>query len=134
VARIARSNRQEASIRLKTGRAYLEVAELVLADPQREEFLSVASGLAVLAGVAASDAICGARLGKRYRGEDHRDAADLLAAATPDGRDLSNHLVRLLDLKDEAHYGIMMVSSAKARAAVRNASHLVKRAIEEFER
>jgi hypothetical protein len=81
-----------------------------------------------------SDAICGARLGKRYRGEDHRDAADLLTTATPDGRDLANRLGRLLDLKDEAHYGVMMVSAAKARAAVRNAAHLAKRAIEEFER
>jgi hypothetical protein len=132
--RNARSNREDATIRLRTARAYLEVAELVLGESTREEFLSVAAGLAVLAGIAASDAVCGARLALRHRGEDHRGAADLLATATPDGRDLANKLRRLLDVKDEAQYGVIIVSAARARAAVRSAGSLVARAAQELER
>ena len=45
-------------MRLATARAYLEVASTVLAEQARDEFLNVAAGLAVLAGIAASDAIC----------------------------------------------------------------------------
>jgi hypothetical protein len=37
-------------------RAYLEIAELILGD-ERSEFSGVAAGNAVLAGIAASDAI-----------------------------------------------------------------------------
>jgi len=134
MARTAKSNRGEAAIRQRAARAYLEVAELVLAEPTREEFLSVAAGLAVLAGIAASDALCGVRLGQRHRGDDHRGAFDLLARATPDGRELATRLGRLLDVKDEAHYGVVIVSATKARSAVRTAAHLVARAAEELER
>ena len=132
--RVAKSNRSEAVGRQRTARAYLDVAELVLAEPSREEYLSVAAGLAVLAGIAASDALCGTRLGKRHRGEDHRGALELLAHATPDGRDLANQLGRLLDVKDAAHYGVVVVSATKARSAVRAAAQLVARAAEELER
>jgi len=39
-------------------RAYLEVADLVLGERDRDEYLNVSAGLAVLAGIAASDSIC----------------------------------------------------------------------------
>jgi hypothetical protein len=67
----------------------VETADLVIDESTRTEFANVAAGLAVLAGVAASDAICCVRLGKRHRGEDHRGAATLLAEAVPDGRKLA---------------------------------------------
>ena len=79
-----RNDRSE--VRVRTADAYLEVAELVLDEHQRDEYLSVAAGLAVLAGIAASDAICCARLGRRHRGDDHRGAAELLSGAVPDGK------------------------------------------------
>jgi hypothetical protein len=132
--RMAASTRSDSEIRCRTSAAYLEVAELVLGEPIREEFLSVAAGLAVLAGIAASDAICGIRLGSRYRGDNHRDAAGVLETATRDGADLANALSRLVDLKDEAHYGVVIVSATKARAALRLARKLVERANEEIER
>jgi hypothetical protein len=88
-------------VRLKTEAAYLDVAELVPTDRQRDEFFNVAGALAVLAGIAASDALCAIRLGKCHRGDDHRGATQLFESATPDGRDLANRLRRLLDLKDE---------------------------------
>ena len=117
-----------------TARAYLEVADLVLGERERDEYLNVAAGLAVLAGIAASDSICCARLRSRHRGDDHRSAADLLRTATPDGASLARTLLRLLDLKDEAHYGVMVVASRKARDAVRWAGLLVDRAGQEAER
>ena len=50
---------------------------------------NVTAGLAILADIAASDAICCVRLGRYHRGEDHRRATELLQAATPDGRELA---------------------------------------------
>jgi hypothetical protein len=117
--------------RTRTARAYLEVADLVLGERDRDEYLNVAAGLAVLAGIAASDAVCCARLRLRHRGDNHRDAADLLRQSTPDGAELAKLLLRLLDLKDEAHYGVMVVASRKARDALKWATQLVARAEEE---
>ena len=119
----------EAQSRLRTARAYLEVAGLVLNERDRDEHLNVSAGLAVLAGIAASDSICCTRL--RFR---HRGAADLLRSATPDGPQLATTLLRLLDLKDEAHYGVLVVAARKARDAHRWAARLVERASQETER
>jgi hypothetical protein len=58
----------ESRSRLRTAHAYLEVARLVLDERDRDEHLNVSAGLAVLAGIAASDSICCARLRARYRG------------------------------------------------------------------
>ena len=116
--------------------AYLEAADCILKERSglKEENLSVAAGNAVLAGIAASDAICGKRLRKVHRGDDHRGAADLLRSAVPDGKQLATKLGRLLDVKDEAHYGIYFVSARKASDAVRAARTLVRRAQTEVER
>jgi hypothetical protein len=124
----------EARSRLGTARAYLETAELVLSERERDEFLSVSAGAAVLAGIGASDAICCARLGRRHRGENHRGAAGLLEQATPDGKKLATCLLRLLDVKDAAHYGVVVISPRGARDAVKWASRLIERAGEEIER
>jgi len=67
----------------------------VLGERDRDEYLNVAAGLAVLAGIAGSDAICDARLGRIHRGDDHRAAQDLLQQATPDGKKLAAVLGRL---------------------------------------
>jgi hypothetical protein len=124
----------EARSRLATALAYLETAELVLSERERAEFLSVSAGAAVLAGIGASDAICCVRLGRRHRGEDHRGAASLLEQATPDGKNLAQCLLRLLDVKEAAHYGIVVISPRRARDAVKWANRLVERAREETER
>jgi hypothetical protein len=81
-----------------------------------------------------SDAICARRLGAIHRGEDHRGAAALLEEATPDGKKLANTFLRLIDVKDEAHYGLLLVAPRKARDAVRWARQFVDRASEELER
>ncbi len=133
-SRRARCGISEARTRLRSAQAYLEVAELVLDERTPEEFLSVSTGLAVLAGIAASDSICCARTGNRHRGDDHRGATRLLGQATPDGQALATTLLRLLDLKDEAHYGVTSVAPRRARDAVKWAGRLTERAREEVER
>ena len=132
--RTASCSLQDARQRLRTARAYAEVAELVLNETQRDEYLNVATGLAVLAGIAASDSIYGARLGLIHRGQDHRAAADLLRQAVPDGPKLAAQLLRLLDVKDSAHYGIPVVAPRSARHSLKAAHRLVVRAAEEVER
>jgi hypothetical protein len=63
-----------------------------------------------------------------------RLAAELLRTAVPDGAKLSASFARLLDVKDEAHYGVIVVSPRKARDTVRWAGSLVARAADEVER
>ena len=124
----------EARSRLRIARAYLDTAELVHDEKERQEFLSVSAGLAVLAGIAAADSICCVRLRRLHRGDDHRAAAELLSSATPDGPALASKLLRLLDVKDAAHYGVTAVGLRKARDTLRWARQLVKRAGEEVAR
>lgn len=89
--------RSEARTRLHIADAYLQSASQILDGRATDgAFLNVAAGLAILAGIAASDAICGARLAKIHRGQNHREAEELLRGAAPDGRALANGLARLL--------------------------------------
>lgn len=133
MARSRRAGIADARQRLKYANAYLEIAELVL-DDDRSEMPGVAAGLAVLAGIAASDAICALQLGEIHRGESHRDASELLRGATSDGKRLAATLLKLLDIKDEAHYGLIVVPARKARDTVRWAQILTTRANEELGR
>lgn len=75
--RVEAISRADARTRLKTARMYLTAAELILEEPA-DESATVATGNAVLAGIAASDAICAHASGERYHGPDHRAAADHL--------------------------------------------------------
>lgn len=59
----------QARSRLRTAKAYLEVADLVLSETDRDEYLNVSAGLAVLAGIAASDAISSRRSSLRGDGD-----------------------------------------------------------------
>lgn len=117
-------DRVQAKVRLRQARAFLETAELVgdidddLATP------NVAAALAVLAGIAAADAASCAALGRRSRGQDHRQALDLVSQVEPEGTALARDLARLLDLKDGAQYGTAYVSASRAGAAVRQARRM----------
>lgn len=85
----------------------------------------VAAALAVLAGIAAADAACCHSLGARSRGQDHRQAVALLGTVVPDGSTMASDLDRLLDLKDNAHYGVLGVSKQEARSAMAQALRIV---------
>jgi hypothetical protein len=114
----------DARTRLAQARKFLEVAELV-ADEDIEASHSVAAALAVLAGIAASDAACCAALGRRPRSQNHHEAEPLVAQIEPGGSAAVSTLLRLLDLKDTAHYGLIPVSRQRLTAAVRQARSLV---------
>src|ERR1700691_4416059 len=97
---------EDAKTRLAHARKFLEVAELVAGEGDDQEYSSAAAALAVLAGIAASDAACCKALGRRSRGQDHREAATLVEQITPGGKAATNSLRRLVNLEDEAHYGL----------------------------
>lgn len=73
--------------------------------------------LAVHAGIAASDVICIARLGKYSASGAHDEAIALLKSADPDA---SKHLSRLLSLKTKAGYTHRPASLADVRTAHRS--------------
>ena len=114
----------QARTRLAQARKFLEAAQLV-ASEDVDESLSVAAALAVLAGIAASDAACCRALGRRSRGGDHRDAAVLLSEIHVGGESAARALLALIDLKDTAHYGLIHITRRQLTAANRRASLLV---------
>ncbi len=116
----------ECRTRRDQARAFLEVADLVLTEDRREAH--VAAALAVLAGIAAADAVCGLSLGKWSRGQDHHQAVDLLAEVALRDDTLPSKLRRLLADKDAAHYSSTLITLDKARAMVRQAAALLAEA------
>lgn len=117
----ARTRRQQA-------RAFLDVADLVLAEPATKAETHVAAALAVLAAIAATDAICGLSLGRYSRGQDHSSAADLLDTVDLVDPTLPAKLRKVLVAKDLAHYSPQLLGVREARAVVRNAATLVEAA------
>jgi len=115
----------EAMTRLDQARRFLDVAVLTAEGGERD-YASVSASVAVLAGIAASDAACCKALGRRSRGQDHHQAEDLLAQVEPGGKQASNWLRRLLNLKDEAQYGFYNVGGGDLQAAIRQANGLVE--------
>lgn len=114
----------EARTRLEHARAFADTAELVL-DVDDDASLNVSVSLAVLVGIAASDAACCAVLGQRARGQDHREALPLPSGVASVGTGMGKDLARLLDMKDNAQYGVLYVSETKARQAVKWAMRMV---------
>jgi hypothetical protein len=116
--------RTEARTRLAHARAFADTAALVLGiDDDGSE--NVAASLAVLAGIAAGDASCCAALGRRARGQDHRNAVVLLTGIAAVGTEMGNDLARLLDIKDNAQYGVLFVSPTIAAQAVKWGQRMV---------
>jgi hypothetical protein len=124
----------EARTRLEHARKFLDVAELVSDEAGDVEYASAAAALAVLAGIAAADAACCAALGRRSRGQDHRQATELVGQVAPGGDRAANALRRLLSLKDEAHYGFFDIGGKDLQGALRQAQTLVDFAVEVIQR
>jgi hypothetical protein len=123
--RVQTCSQEEAKTRLSHARKFLEVAGLTATEENVEGAASVSASLAVLAGIAASDAACCSALGQRARGQDHREAIRLLEQVEPKGDDAAKSLRRLLDLKDTAQYGLIHVSQQNLKAALRQAGTLL---------
>jgi hypothetical protein len=116
---------EQAQKRLADARKFLELAELASEESDATSF-NVAAANAALAGIAAADAACCSALGERSRGEDHRDAIELVAQVSPGGSEAANALRRLLALKNNAEYGLTSLSRANREAALRQARKLVE--------
>ena len=115
-------DRADALQLLERSRSLVDAARLVVGD---NEFRGVAAALSVLAGIAASDAACCAVLACRHRGQDHRGAVDLLAGVEPGGERMAKDLQRLLDRKDNAHYGVIQVALGEERKMIEWAARLL---------
>jgi hypothetical protein len=124
-ARTQTCSAADAATRLRHARKFIEVAELEAGEGEEIEYASQAAALAVLAGIAASDAACCKALGRRSRGQDHRAAAELVAKVAPGGKRAATSLNRLLTLKDEAHYGLFDIGGQNLKAALRQANDLI---------
>lgn len=116
----------DATARLRHARRFIEVAELVAGEGDDIEYSSQAAALAVLAGIAASDAACCKALGRRSRGPDHREASNLVEQVSPGGKQAAKSLNRLLSLKDQAHYGLFDVGGGDLKSALRQANGLIE--------
>jgi hypothetical protein len=115
--------RAEARALVTYATAYLDTARRVR-DEGAPGSDHVAIGNAVLAAVAAADAICGTLLGERSRGADHREAVALLRSVR-DGGPLATALDTALGSKDAAHYGIAGIGRDAQVRALRAAEALV---------
>jgi hypothetical protein len=131
--RTQQCTKAQARRRLDHAKRFLEVGELVSAETE-PEYASVAAALAVLAGIAACDAACCQALGRRARGHDHHEAEELVGEIDPGGRSAAASLRRVVNLKDEAHYGLFDVGGQDVKAALRQARSLVKFAERVLER
>jgi hypothetical protein len=103
----------------------LEVAELAAAEDEIPASRSVAAALAVLSGIASADAACCAALGRRSRGEDHREEAALLRQIVPAGDRAAKALLELISLKDTAQYGLIPITRRELTTTLRRAMTLL---------
>jgi hypothetical protein len=95
---------------------------MVLSEPADQTHSHVATALAA---IAATDAICGLRLGRYSRSQDHDTAAALLDTVDLPDQTLPTKLRRVLASKDNVHYSPRLISKTDARALVRQARALV---------
>lgn len=109
-----------ARFRRQVAEKYLEVADLIAAEDGAS--VNVCVGTAILAGIAAGDAVCLAAIGERYAGPDHAAAAIFLSAVD---QELGKRLRSLVQLKAAAHYGDHLLSTDDRTKALRQANALV---------
>ncbi len=112
---------------MRKAQSFLTGAELVLSvgDDPLLDLPGVAAALAVLAGIAAADAACCAALGERSRGPStsgsHCPCPDRTATRVQMGRNLE----RLIQKKDNAHYGMISTTDTEAHAMIAWAQRLI---------
>lgn len=116
--------RADVVARARHAREFLETATESLTLHQDRTNVAVSN--AVLAGIAAADAMCGHALGESARGDDHGQAVQLLSSVTPHGVTYANDLRRLLALKTNSQYSSLTISSTAASDAIRWATRMVE--------
>jgi hypothetical protein len=127
--RSQRCSEADARRRLQHSKQFLEVAELAAEDQRDDgslEYGNAAATLAVLAGIAATDAACCKALGRRSRADDHDRAAMLVTEVAGDGPAAAKDLRALIALKNNAQYGFYAVGHDELTKALRKARSLVR--------
>lgn len=122
--RTSACSRSDAVRRLAHADAFLALAEI---DPfsQSGPVRSASVSNAVLAAIAAADAICCVRIGVRSSGEDHGSAARLLLDAGASGAAAAERLSSLVGVKTKAQYESVDPSVSEAKRALRSAREIV---------
>lgn len=118
-------DRTAARARRQVAEKYLEIAELLTSDDGAS--VNVCIGNAILAGIAAGDAICLASIGERYADQDHNAAAEALRRVDAE---LGKALRELVALKAASHYGEKLLSVGDRHVAMRRAAFLVGAALD----
>jgi hypothetical protein len=127
LSRVQSCNRATASERAAYAREQLQLAEI--GEPWDQNPERKASGAcAVLAAIAAADAICCAHMGRRSRGQDHREALGLLEQVEPNGEAHARDLEVALAAKDLVQYGTNLFNPARHQSLLRAARRLVSAA------
>lgn len=119
--------RADAVTRQQHAHAFLAAAELVTElghDAGITPTGNTVASLAVLAGIAAGDSICGAVLGQRAAGDSHNEAVKLLRQAAPNAN-YSAQLRRLTDSKSESQYSTELITDARAAELMVSARNIV---------
>jgi hypothetical protein len=115
----------EVRARASHAREYLQVARAIRDDVALSARNNLAASNAVLAGIAAADAICGHVLGRRNAGEDHAAASELLRQATPPTSRAATNLTRLTASKTDSQYSPNLIGASKAAQLMTAAERLV---------
>ena len=113
----------QARTRRRVAEKYLEVADLISSEDGLA--INVCVAVAVLAGIAAGDAICLASTGRRYSGDDHTAAATLLAQTDSAA---GKQLRKLVSFKPGSHYGDHLLEAHDRTSALRAARALAANA------
>lgn len=112
--------------RLRKAEQFLSAADLVrdLAK-EHDDVADAFATLCVHAGIAASDVICCARLGKHAQGENHSETVALLKTTD---KAAASHLSALLALKTKSGYSHTPINPGEFKRSGRAAEALVEAA------
>jgi len=119
---------EHAKNRLDVAKHYQELAHFK-AKEKLGAARNVAVGNAVLAGIAASDALCCWHLGERSSSSSHSDAVALLAKLD---KKLAKHLSILIGDKTASHYGEKFIGIDTLKSCLRAMDQLVAWAMREI--
>ena len=100
---------------------YLQAAE----DAHERKHYVAAGGTAVLAGIAAADAIAAVRSGEAWMGEHSQAASYLERVAGRDGTAAARQLRHLMPLKNRTEYDPSRLTEAESSNAVEAARRIV---------
>lgn len=111
--------------RLRKAAQFLDAANLIADQSGEAGNADAFITLCIHAGIAASDVICCARLGRHAQGESHNEAVTLLGQADSGS---AKHLRLLLSMKTKVGYSHTEATAADAKRAGRAAEALVETA------